>query len=813
MLRRSFNTVPLLLRLTALSLALSACSAPPAPSATRAPAVQPLAAGDSVSVWRSVPSANEWLTSQPGVSFAPDATSSTATIIVDEGKTFQTMDGFGASLTGTSAYNIFTKLSAAKRDALMTQLFSPTGGIGLSFLRQPMGASDLSVGSFYTYDDVPSGQSDPNLAQFSIEPDRAYILPVVKQALQLNPNIKVLASPWSPPAWMKTGSSLIASQGGSLKTDAYAPYANYFVKFIRAYEAEGIPIYAVTIQNEPGTLPSTYPGLNMTASEQANFLKNNLGPTFASNNVSAKILVQDWHWGNVNFALSVLNDPAARAYADGAAFHRYSGDPSAQSRLKRAFPDQDVYFTEGSTDTGISFTYLMQTLMINNTRNWAKTVVLWNIAADENNGPSYCPACRPLLNIDTASQTWTLNPDYRALAHFSKFITPGAVRIGSNTLGNGSIDNVAFKNPDGSKVLVAINSGSASKTFKVKWGNDAFDYTLPAGAAATFKWSGTPSVASVNAFERVEAETYNAMSGVDVELTSDTGGGENVGYTDDGDSLVYRNVNFGSGAASLSARVASNVTSGTLEFRLDSASGPLIASLVVANTGGWQTWQTKTALVNGASGVHDLYVLFKGGAGVANLNWFNFTPTTASGTQLFFDDFEDGAADGWTPSGGTWSVCQVGTNSKEYCKTSTDAGLSIAGNAAWSNYAVQAYLIPSDTNGSSVALLGRVQSASGFYQLELKRSSGGVKSWELYKNVSGTWTRLTGGNYTYVGGAYLLLRLDLNGSSLTASVSSDNGATFQTLGSASDATFSAGKIGVRAVGVTTRYDQVKVVSR
>jgi len=411
-------------------------------------------------------------------------------IIVDESRTYQEMDGFGASLTDSAAWLIYTQLDATRCDALMRELFDPVDGIGISFLRQPMGATDITTGGLYSYDDRPRGQSDPDLVHFSIDHDLAYIIPVIKQALRLNPAIKVLATPWSPPGWMKTRDSMI---GGRLKPEAYGVYARYFVKFIQAYEAQGVPIYAVTVQNETLWTPLDYPGMLMSADEQTEFIAGHLGPAFAAAGIQAKVLVYDHNWDHPEYPERILSDPTASPYIAGTAFHRYGGDPSAQSRVHDAFPDKDIYFTEGSTDVDISFQYMLETLMIDVPRHWAKSVVLWNIAYDHTGGPYLrpggCAICRPLVTIDTERGTWARNTDYYALGHLSKCVQPGAHRIASHTDGESAIRHVAFANPNRSHVLIALNTRPMQDTsFTVRCGALSYSYTLSGGAGATFMW-------------------------------------------------------------------------------------------------------------------------------------------------------------------------------------------------------------------------------------------------------------------------------------------------------------------------------------
>jgi len=454
------------------------------------------AGNEPVKVWLTDLSAGVRLVQQSNLSFAPDSNSNPLTITVDESSQFQQMEGFGASFTDSSAWLVYNKLNSTQRTDLMTNLFSPTNGIGLSLLRQPLGASDFSTIGNYSYDDVPAGQTDPNLTSFSINHDLTYIVPVLKQAIQLNPAVKIIETPWRPPGWMKTTGSMIV---GNLKTEDYASLASYFVKYIQAYQAQGVPVNYITVQNEPLYIPPGYPGMGMAATEQASFIKNYLGPALGASNIKTKILAYDHNWDATSYPETVLSDPAAAQYISGIAWHWYGGTVNAQTVLHNEYPNKDAFITEASGGTwqggdANAFRAVLDTLVINGSRNWAKGVVLWNMALDTNNGPTNggCGTCRGVVTIDQSSGNVTYNVDYYALGQASKFLQPGAYRIGSNTFGS-SIEDVAFKNPDGSKVLIAYNAGSSQSSFKVRWGNESFSYTLNAGAAATFTWSGSPA--------------------------------------------------------------------------------------------------------------------------------------------------------------------------------------------------------------------------------------------------------------------------------------------------------------------------------
>lgn len=408
------------------------------------------------------------------------------TITVDESQTYQTMDGFGYTLTGGSA-SLINAMGAAEQAALLKELFSTDGdGIGVSYLRVSIGASDLSASTF-TYNDLSSGQTDVNLANFNINPDKTDLIPVLKKILAINPNIKILGSPWSAPVWMKTNTSFI---GGKLKSEHYATYAQYFVKYIQAMKAEGITIDAITIQNEPLN-PYNNPSMVMEAAEQASFIKNNLGPAFRTANISTKIVLYDHNADRPDYPISILNDNAVKAFVDGSAFHLYGGSIDRLSEVHTAHPDKAIYFTEQWVQSPGPFPgnlqWHMENLIIGAPRNWSRNVLEWNLAADPSNNPHTpggCTECLGAITINGSSVT--RNIAYYVIAHASKFVRPGAVRIASNTPSN--LPNVAFKNADGKKVLIVQNKSTDDQSFNIKFNNKTVTSTIKANAAGTYVW-------------------------------------------------------------------------------------------------------------------------------------------------------------------------------------------------------------------------------------------------------------------------------------------------------------------------------------
>ncbi|TDO21336.1 glycoside hydrolase family 30 beta sandwich domain-containing protein [Pedobacter duraquae] len=435
------------------------------------------------------------LLAQSTVNFAADAGTNANTITVDEGVTYQGIDGFGYTLTGGSA-SLLNGLGGNKA-AVLNELFGTGNGqIGVSYLRISIGASDLSSSDF-TYNQTAG---DVNMNNFSIAQENTDLLPILKAILAINPNIKILATPWTAPTWMKvntTGNN--GYTGGSLNTAYYDAYARYFVKYIQAMKAQGITIDAITPQNEPLN-PYNNPSMVMQANEQVAFINNNLGPQLRNAGLNTKIIAYDHNTDVPSYATTVVGN--AGQYVDGSAFHLYAGTIGTLTDVHNAYPNKNVYFTEQWVGAPSNFagdlSWHINTLIIGATRNWSRNVLEWNLAADPNNNPHTNGGCSTCLGAITVSGTSiSRNVGYYIIAHASKLVRPGAVRINSNIAG--SIQNVAFKNSDGSKVLVASNSGNSQASFKVKWGSESFTYTLAAGAVATFKWTGTPGGGSTSA--------------------------------------------------------------------------------------------------------------------------------------------------------------------------------------------------------------------------------------------------------------------------------------------------------------------------
>jgi glucosylceramidase len=622
--------------------------------------------GPAVSIVVTTNDQTMQLTPQPTVSFSA-ASGGSNVVYLDETQVYQPIEGFGAATTDSAMYllNEVAKVNQpAQFTAAMNSLFTRQGnGIGLSFLRNPMGASDLAR-SVYSFDDN-NGQADPTLANFSIAHDMKDIIPLIMQAKTLNPQIKIMANPWSPPGWMKTSNSMI---GGSLlpAPTMYGSFADYFVDYIQAYAAAGINIDYISLQNEPLYVPTNYPGMCMPATststdctsqtDQQTALFQYVLPALSTAGLSTKVLVYDHNWDRPDYPENVLSNQNLSQIA-GVAWHGYASTPGAMTPIQNMFSTVGTYETEhsgfitNSDQTRLDFEEITQCM-----RNWARAYVKWSLALDENNGPHTggCSTCTPIVTVNSTSGNITYGGEYYTMGHFSKYVLPGANRIYSSNADG--IVTAAFVNPapDNSRILVAFNDSSQTQTFQVQWGTQSFTYTLPSLAGATFTWAGSQSAETpaytVSAVSQIQASSFNSTAGnntpgnyltwgLETELTSDTDGGYDVGFASDGDYAVYKNVDFGTGVSTVAARLAclqdngqgngGGNCGGTLEFHLDSNTGTLIASVTVPSTGGWETWQTTSpANVSGASGVHDLYVVFNapasGTTSLGNINWFQF---------------------------------------------------------------------------------------------------------------------------------------------------------------------------------------------
>lgn len=409
---------------------------------------------------------------------------------------YQQIDGFGASFTDSAAYCMY-QIPQPQRDQVMKRLFDANAGIGLSLLRNPMGATDFAR-TLYTYDDIPQGQEDMSLSKFSIAHDLDQIIPLTKQALKLNPKMKIIASPWTAPPWMKTDYTYLGNTDATLRRECYDVYSKYFVKYIQAYAKQGIPIYAVTPQNEPGAA-QTFPAMIMNTSQEAEFVGDYLRPAFDQNGIKTKIFAYDWNWDGYKDVIQLLFD-AGDAF-DGVAFHHYAGDPTMQASVAQGFPDKPIIVTEASGyhESFSSRIFSAGQEIITSLRNYGSGYIMWNVALNSKGGPANSSLkfkdfsiCDALITVDTDNKTYSYSSDYYILAHFSKFIQAGASRIDSTDTykkSNKKILNVACLNPNGTITTVLLNEASSAQLVKLVINDKVVEYTLPAASIVTITWN------------------------------------------------------------------------------------------------------------------------------------------------------------------------------------------------------------------------------------------------------------------------------------------------------------------------------------
>lgn len=490
----SHRTAAVFIALISL-LSVAALYAPrfvrPTVAAQAASPVRPIM--PAVEVWLSTADHRLKLAPQPDIDTRPQD-ASPADIVIDVGTRYQTMTGFGAAMTDSSAWLLQNTLNALQRRALLRELYGPPPNLNLNMMRLIVGASDFSL-RLYTLDDIPFGQTDPQLEHFNVAPNLQDVIPVVREVLSIHPGMLIVASPWSAPAWMKTNENLI---GGELLEQYESTYADYLVKYLDAYRSHGIPIFALTLQNEPAYSPISYPGMVMGAETRARIIAKYLGPRLEGRKPRTAILDWDHNWSHPEQPLAVLANADAARYVDGVAWHCYEGSQHEQGRVHRQYPDKDAYITECSggdwpLNMNGELLWFTRNLLVTGTRQWARGVIYWNLALDENHGPHFggCLACKGVVTIDSQTGAVTRNDEYYALAHFSQFVLPGATRVKSNdTDADKGIANVAFQNDfDGSMVLVMVNINTAARPVSVTDGRFRFEYTMPPESVATFVWN------------------------------------------------------------------------------------------------------------------------------------------------------------------------------------------------------------------------------------------------------------------------------------------------------------------------------------
>ncbi len=445
----------------------------------------------TVEVWLTSADRSALLAEQPEKLKFTRATAPGVTILVDEAHAMQPIDGYGFALTGGSA-QLLMQMDAVHRAALLRELFATDGkAIGVSYLRVSIGASDMNA-KVFTYDDVPEGETDPQLTHFDLGPDRRDVIPILREILAINPKITILASPWTPPSWMKTNGK---PKAGSLKTEDYPVYADYLVKYLQAMQREGITIAALTVQNEPLN-PKNTPSLVMTLKEEGDFIATALGPALEKAGLRTKIILYDHNCDEPEYPLDILARSEAARYAEGSGFHLYEGPVSAMSKVHDAYPKKNLYLTEQmiiqpDTQHPLRIAEAVNRTIVGPARNWSRNTLLWNLAADPKFGPHTdnggCPICQGAITLD--GNEVTRNLAYYTVAQVSKFVRPGAVRIASDSSDPQSpLANVAFETPKHGKVLIVANTGKEPQTFRVSDNGMSFEAKLAGGDVATYVW-------------------------------------------------------------------------------------------------------------------------------------------------------------------------------------------------------------------------------------------------------------------------------------------------------------------------------------
>lgn len=600
-------------------LMIAACAG--AHASTRSSAAR----GPAVAVTLTTDDRTRQLQPVAGVVFRP-MRPGPRTVFIDDRTTYQTVEGFGAAWTDSTGYLLHEVASPKARERAMRALFTrEDGGIGLDFMRIPMGASDFARRR-YSYDDQPAGRTDPTLADFSIAHDRKDLIPLIRESLALNPHMTLMATPWSPPGWMKTSGRLI---GGTLLPRADDAFAQYFVKFLRAYGNAGIRIRYITLQNEPLYQPSAYPGMGMAAKAQVALLRDHVLPALRAAGLPTQVLLYDHNWNRPDYAETILGDPVVRASGRvaGIAWHGYGGTPGVQTLLHHEYPRLGEFETEHSGGTWVrdqvrsDFGEIIQVL-----RDYGRAYVKWNLALDQRLGPNDAggSTCTSIVTVNTATGAVREDIEFATLGQFSRFILPGARRVYSSDARG--IESVALINPDGGHVLVAFNDTHRPETFQTQWGVQGWRYTLPAYSGATFTWRGR----AVGG-EAPRADAYHAAAsyastggrdrasdlstwGVRDEQSSSREGGYDLGDAAGGDWAKYPGIDFRTAVTSVTAKVAcGRGDCGTLAFHLGSPAGRLLARLPITGTGGWQSWREVAGRAAAPPGRHDIYIVWRPG--------------------------------------------------------------------------------------------------------------------------------------------------------------------------------------------------------
>lgn len=456
---------------------------------------------DNITIYVTTNNGSQNLDKQT-IEFSNNSNMSSTTIMLDPTTRYQTMDGFGAAITGSTAFNLL-QMTQENRIKFLKDTFSPTEGLGHSYVRISIGCSDFSL-SEYSLCDTPGIE---NFGLTSEETD--YVIPVLKEILEINPELKIMGSPWTPPQWMKVNNltdlqPFFSWTSGQLNPAYYSDYATYFVKWIKAMNQNGINIYSVTPQNEPlnrGNSASLYMGWE----EQYEFLQNHLVPQFKEASLNTKIYLFDHNYNYDNIAdqkgypMNIYDAGIDSEMVAGAAYHNYGGDKSELLKVQSRYPERELVFTETSIGTWNDGHNLekrliddMREVALGTVNNGCKAVIVWNLMLDSERGPNReggCQTCYGAVDIDISDySTITRNSHYYIISHLSSVVKPGAVRIGTSGLSDPGIIHSAFENSDGTYAVVLLNSAPDSKSITLDDGNKHLTYEVPAGSVASYQW-------------------------------------------------------------------------------------------------------------------------------------------------------------------------------------------------------------------------------------------------------------------------------------------------------------------------------------
>lgn len=571
------------------------------------------------------------LSQRNNIGLTPSGRNFGTVININADDAYQSMLGIGSSMEDSTIHNL-ALMSPSTRSQVLRSLFDPSKGAGFNLTRICFGTSDFSHTDFYSYDDGPA---DPTLSRFSIQKDiDNNIISTLKEALRINSNLAIVGTIWSAPAWMKDNNSLI---NGNL-LDQYIPtLARYFRMIVQAYAAQGIPIHAVTPQNEPGWPAGYYPSMVVT-SQQSKQLIDAIRAEFDAHGITTQVWAWDWNFGDLgSYATDVFG--SSPSYTDtyhkakAIAWHDYDGDPSTMSETKTQYPDLDMVLTErmwwGTSGADRIARYM---------RSWSTGYISWVTMLDQHRDTQHFgPAdTTPLIQDPNNRNTYWALPEYYFFAQFAKFIQRGARRIWSDYGSPDTITTVAFLNPDSTITTVVVNQSALAQSFTLRSGQQQIIDTIPGTTVGTYVWTPAGSPTNTDAYSQIQAEAYSNAFSVAVELTGDITGGEELGHISNGSWTEYQHVDFGSQPATqFEARIATGAASGVtgnIEVRLDSLSNTPIAVLPVESTGGWQSWLTKRVAISGVTGIHTVFLAFTSDQPqeFANVNWFTFTRDTTT---------------------------------------------------------------------------------------------------------------------------------------------------------------------------------------